>query len=352
MRKLIAALVITVLLIALAPAMVYAAPGEVTGSAKGGNTAPTVNALTLVEELSDDPVTAMTPLTEYRVKATCGDINTIDDIETVEFHVYHISDAQSQASKWNACECAIFKWTKSTGLWTMENDTASTTWAIVTGDCIAPSVIEMAETIGDWYLAFEPGVLAQADADVAQNWHAWVRADDEKKNNTGSTEDLSAGATMGAYAAISLDAGTIILGDATNGIEPGGTGYITSPTTYITTQVASNDTHDLGVKSDATWADGGSSITLSGGTGVPGGDGEFSLEIDDDTSGGGEPKFPEAVTATNATITGHATDARTETTDDEDEGTADTALYMALSLSVAGVEEVTYTGTITFTVTN
>ncbi len=346
MRKLITALVITVLLIVLAPAMVYAAEGGVAAEAKGGNTAPEITALTLVEELSDTQVTALTPLTEYRVKATVSDINTIDDIETVEFHVYHATNG----TKWDADECAIFLWTKSTGLWTMENDTAITTWAIVTGDCIAPSVFT--GTTGDWYLAFEPGELAQAD--VAQNWHAWVRADDENKNNVGSTETLSSGATMGAYAEISLDAATIIFGDAVNGIEPGQTGYITSPNIYITTQVASNDIHDLGVRSDATWTNGGSSITLSGGTGVPGGDGEFSLEISDDGTGGdpGQPKLPSAVTATNATIAGHATDGRTETIDDGDEGTSDTALYMGLSLALTGVDEIVYSGTITFTVTN
>ena len=98
MRKLIAILVITALLSALAPAVVYAAEGGVTGSAKGGNTAPTVDAVALVITGDDTPVIAISPLTEYRVKATISDINTINDIQTLEFHVYHTTDGTQSAS--------------------------------------------------------------------------------------------------------------------------------------------------------------------------------------------------------------------------------------------------------------
>ena len=71
--KRIAALIISVLLLSLAPTIVHASEDTVTAEAKGGNTAPTVNSLTLVEAGSDTQVIAMTPLTEYRVKATVGD---------------------------------------------------------------------------------------------------------------------------------------------------------------------------------------------------------------------------------------------------------------------------------------
>ncbi len=350
MKKLIAILVITALLLSLAPTVVYAAAVE--GSAKGGNTAPTVDGVWLVETGDDTAVTAMAPLTEYRVKATIGDINTIDDIETIEFHVYHTSNgAQSQASKWDADECAIFIWTKAGSVWSMENNggAAVTSWLL--GTCIAPT--DFAPTSDDWYLGFTVGELAQADA--AQEWHAWVRTvDDGNRTAEGST---ATGATMGAYNEITLSAGTIVFGDAALGIEPGATGYITSPDTDITTQVASNDIYALWVKSDATWDGGGApakTITLSGTTVEPPlGAGEFSLFIDDVTLGDpGEPKTKQAVTSGNAIITGHTLDPRTETIDNGDEGTTPLPLYMGLSLSATGVDEVTYTGTITFTVSN
>lgn len=348
MRNLIVVFVVTVLLLASAPAAVYAASGGVTGSVKGGNTAPTVDAVALLETGSDTPVTAMTPLSEYRVKVTCGDLNTIDDIQTIEVHVYHTSDdgAQSALTEWDADQCGIFLWTKGSG-WTMQNGAATTTWALGTG--AEPSVFT--GTTGDWYLAFEPGELAMYDA-TADSWLAWARADDESGNATGTS---ASGATMGAYNEISFDTATITFGDALTGIELGDTGYITSPgTQYITAKTASNATYELGIKSSATWVNGGNSIALSGTAETPPtGDGQFTLIVDDTTSGGGEPKFStQGVTTTNTAITGHTVDSPTPTLDNADEGTTDLPLYMSLSLSQSGVEEVTYSGTVTFTVTN
>ena len=344
MTKLISVIIIVALLLSLAPATVYAAQGGVSGQAKGGNTAPTVNAVNLVESGSENQVTAMTPLTEYRVKATIGDINTIDDIQEVEFHVYYNSDG----NQWDADEVAIFKWTKGSG-WTMDNGGAVTTWALVAGDCIVPS--DMTATTGDWYLAFRPGAVARADA--AQTWYASVTARDENKNASGQT---AAGASMGSYAEISFDAANIVFGDAALGIEPGQSGVITSPASqYITARVKSNKTYALAVNSVATWDDGGSNtVTLSGSTGVPAGSGQFSLEVADQTSGSGVPKpaVKQAVTNTNATLSGHASDARVTTTVGANEGTNDTTIYMQLFLSMSGIKEVTYSGTITFTVTN
>ncbi len=109
MKKLITTLVILALLLGLVPAVVYAADGTVTAQGKGGNTAPTVTFVDFVQVGSDTQVTAMTPLTEYRVKVTAGDVNTINDIQTIEFHVYYTADG----SQWDADSCAIFKWTKS-----------------------------------------------------------------------------------------------------------------------------------------------------------------------------------------------------------------------------------------------
>ena len=133
MKKVLTILLVGALLMSSIPAVVFAASGGVTGSGKGGNTAPTIEAITLVTSSDDTEVTAMTPLTAYRVKVTAGDINTIDDIEYIIFKVYHTS----AGATWDADENAIFKWDKSTG-WSMENGGASTTWEIVTIDCIEP----------------------------------------------------------------------------------------------------------------------------------------------------------------------------------------------------------------------
>lgn len=82
--------------------------------------------------------------------------------------------------------------------------------------------------------------------------------------------------------------------------------------------------------------------------------GYFSLIIDDQQTGAsdGIPKTSQAVTSTNVTITGLGTQGRTETIDDGNEGASDKQFYMALSFAVDGINEVTYSGIITFTVTN
>jgi len=345
MKKLITTLVILALLLGLVPAVVYAATSDVAAAGKGGNTAPTVTAVALVESGSDTAVTAMTPLTTYRVKVTAGDLNTIDDIQVIEFHIYYSSDG----TNWDADALGIFKWTKAGNVWSMENGSATTTWEVVGASCISPSIYTT--TSGDWYLAFKPGKLAQADA--VANWHASAKAYDENKNGSGS----GGSASMGAYAEISLDAASVTFGDATAGIEPGQTGYITVPATnYNNAKVTTNKQYALGVKSSATWSDGGSkTITLAGGTGVPAGSSQFNLTVDNELKGGGspgEPKTLQGVTSTDATIAGLGNVSRIATNANTSESTGNTPMYMGLSFAVSGIQEVTYSGTITFTVTN
>lgn len=340
--------VVASLMVTVVPVAVNAAGGDVSGSGKGGNTAPTVTAVALIESGSETPVTAMTPLTTYRVKATVGDVNTIDDIQTIEFHIYYNSDG----TNWDADALGIFKWTKSGNVWSMENGAATTTWEVVGASSISPSVYTT--TSGDWYLAFKPGKLAQADA--AQNWKASVKASDENKNS-GFVSSAS-GASMSAYAEISFGAASVTFGDAASGIEPGGTGYIDQPAIhYLTARVITNKQYALGVKSGATWTAGGpNNITLAGGTGVPAGASQFNLTIDDQETGGaappGQPKTPQAVISTDAVITGLGSVTRISTNANTAEAPGNTPLYMGLAFSGTGIQEVTYSGTITFTVTN
>ncbi len=345
MKRLLLLLLICCLLFIPAPALVHAASGGVTAQSKGGNTSPTVDTITLVESGSENEVSAMTPLTAYRVKVTVGDINTLDDIQEIEFHIYYGSDG----SNWDADQLAIFMWTKSSG-WSMESGSAATSWELIPVGCIVPS--DFSDTTGDWYLEFKPGKLARATA--TQDWFCAVTARDENKSGS---KTWTIGASMSAYSEVVFDSAGIIFGDAVTGIEPGMTGYITDPSThYLTTLVTSNATYAMGVKSDSSWTDGGSnSIDLSGEKGVPNHPGQFSLEIDNQQKGGGspgQPKKPEAVTDNNKTIKGYKNVSRVTTGPEDSEGTNDHTMYMAMSLSLEGIQEVVYSGTITFTITN
>ncbi|MDP2731126.1 MAG: hypothetical protein Q8O55_11700 [Dehalococcoidales bacterium] len=342
--SIIVALLIGLIPISLTPKVAYAAEGGVGGQGKGGNTAPTVTAVTLVESGSETEVTSMTPLSTYRVKVTAGDTNTIDDITEIEFHIYYSADG----SNWDADALGIFKWTKSGDVWSRESGAYSTTWEVVSASSISPSVFT--SNSGDWYLAFKPGKLAQATA--TQTWYASATARDENKNGSGS---WATGSSMGAYAEIGFDSASLTLGDATAGIEPGQTGYITVPVSnYLTAQVTTNKQYALGVYSSANWTDGGSNIiNLAGGTGVPAGSAQFNLEIDDQkaTTNNG-PKTPQAVASSDTTITGLGTLSRVTTNANASESTGNNQFWMALSFSLAGIQEVNYSGTITFSVTN
>jgi hypothetical protein len=346
MKKLIVTLVILALLLASVPMAVYGASGGVTGSGKGGNTAPTVDAVTLVESGNDNEVTAMTPLTTYRVKVTASDINTINDIQEIEFHIYYSSDG----SNWDADALGIFKWTKSGDVWSMENGGAITSWSVVGASCISPSVYT--STTGDWYLAFKPGKLAQAV--VGQTWYASATAYDENKNGSGA---WATGSSMSAYNEIALSASSITFGDNLTGIEPGATGYITDTgDNSITTEVLTNQQYAVSVYTTANWSDGGSNqIALSETIDLPpSGSGEFTLIIDDEEQGEpGDPKTKtQAVTTADTTVNGLGTLSRVSTNAGADEVTSDTPLYMALGFSLNGINEVDYSGTITFTITN
>jgi len=345
MKRLLILLLICCLLFIPAPALVHAASGGVTAQSKGGNTSPTVDAITLVESGSENEVSAMTPLTAYRVKVTVGDINTLDDIQEIEFHIYYGSDG----SNWDADQLAIFMWTKSAG-WSMENGSAATSWELILVDCIVPP--DFSGTTGDWYLEFKPGKLARATA--IQDWFCAATVRDE--NKSGSKTWIT-GASMSAYSEVTFDSAGIMFGDIDTGIEPGMTGYITDPPShYLTTLITSNAKYAIGVKSDTSWTDGGlNSISLSGEKGVPDGPAEFSLEIDNQRKGGGspgQPKKPDAVTDTNTTIKGYNNVSRVTTGPEDSEGTNDHTMYMAMSLSLEGIQEVVYSGTITFTITN
>jgi len=346
MGKLITGLIYSILVIGLSLVSVHGgADSGFVLAAKPPSSRPVIEAVTLVEIALDAEVTAMTPLSPYRVKVVASDVDTIDDIQQIEFHIYHASDGKD----WDADELAIYTWDKVTG-WSMGNEGAATTWELMEAECIAP--VEYSVTTGEWYLAFKPGKLAQADA--AQNWFCSATASDAKKSGSATS---TSGASMAVYSEMEFDAVGVTFGDAVQGIMPGTAGYITTPANgYLTILVISNAQYSISVKSDATWSDGGSNIlTLSGLTGLPPGTAELSLEIDNKQKGGGfpgQPKKPQAVTDIDTTITGYDAVPRCTVKKRNPENPNEHAMYMGMWLSANGIKEVVYSGTITFTLQN
>ena len=345
MRRLIAGLLTGVLVIVLSSTSVLGETDSEAVRAKPPSTGPVVESVTLVGIGLDAEVTAMTPLSPYRMRVIASDVNTINDILQIEFHIYYSSDGSS----WDADELAIYVWDKTTG-WSMGNGATTTTWELLVADCVVP--VNYNSGTGEWYLAFKPGKLAQANA--TQSWYCSATASDAEKSGSGVG---STGASMAVYSAMGFDIAGITFGDIEQGILPGSAGFITAPATgYLTISVISNAQYSLGVKSAPTWSDGGSNmLTLSGLTGVPPGNAKFSLEIDNNIAGGGlpgQPKTPQAVTEINTTIAGYGAVPRCTTVSGNPESTSDHIMYMGMWLSVIGIQEAVYSGTITFTLLN
>jgi len=290
-------------------------------------------------------VIAMAPQSDFVVEITVGDGNTIDDITQIDIWVFRDDNAGGDgapACAWDADHEAIYKWTKTGPTWSMENSSATTTWGITTGSCDTPGT--MTATSGEWNLYFTVGKLAEeADGDPAE-WDVRVRVTDAHSGTVNSTIYSK---TMGAYSSLTLSASEVSFGD----IELDGTAPIQTPVShYVTLQAIANDTFALGANSSATWTNGGSSANLDI-DGTPG-EGAFSLTQDNAGDGEYDPLTPQYITATTATITDLGNVGRTMTDAGANEGRTDTNMYMDCILGASGLIVGTYSGTITYTITN
>lgn len=327
------------------------ADGAVTGSVTASNAAPTITSVTLQAAGGGAGVDSMDPLTEYTVEIVAADNNTIDDITQIDIVIFYDSNggddgdgAAALTTGFDCDEIAVYKWLKSGDAWSLENGAVTTTW-VISGTCGTPP--SMSVTEGEWNLNFTPGKLAReatGGAGTEPEWCVYVKVTDATVATAASTIYNKA---MTAYSAITMDPATISFGD----LALGGTAAIQTPVDHIiTTKVIANDAHAVGVKSAATWTTGTDTITLD--PVAPDAAGEFGLKIDDAGDASGHPSVGVAVTTANVTIDGHATDARTSTAPAADEGTSDVDLYMDLTLFSSGIDIGTYSGTITFEVTN
>jgi len=309
------------------------------------NDAPTITSVTLQQSDKSTSTSSMTPQTSYNVEIVAGDADTIDDINQLDIWIFrddNAGDDGAPGETWDADHEAIYRWTKSGSTWSMQNSSATTTWSITTGNCDTPG--NMAATSGEWNLYFTVGKLAQEADGTSAEWDIKVTVTDSVSNTVSSTIYSK---SMGAYSSLSLSSSTISFGS----IALGGTAAIQTPAEHYVTLIAiSNDTFALGSKSSSPWTNGGNNATLDT-DGSPGA-GYFSLTQDDAGDGSGHPSTPQYVTTSTATITGHGTDTRTSTAASASESTSNTNIYMDCILGASGLKVLTYSGTITFTITN
>jgi hypothetical protein len=287
----------------------------------------------------------MTPQTGYYVQIVAGDGNTIDDISQIDIWIFrddNAGDDGAPAGAWDADHEAIYRWAKSGDVWSMQNSSATTTWSITTGSCDKP--VTMTATSGEWNLYFTVGKLAQESDGSAAEWDVKVTVTDTQAGAASSTIYSK---SMGAYSSLSLSSATIGFGD----IALGGTAAIATPVAkYVTLVAIANDTFALGAKSSSPWTNGGSNATLDI-DGSPAAS-AFSLTQDNAGDGSGHPITPQYVTTSTADITGLGGVSRTSTSAGASEGTTDTNMYMDCILGASGLIYGTYSGTITYTITN
>lgn len=338
--------VLAMLAVLLVPAAAFAA--DVTGNVTASNTAPTITSVTL-QNAGGTGVSAMTPQTEFLLQIVAGDVNTINDISTIDIWIYHDATNSSAGTPpgsptWDSDDGVIYKWDK-TGGWTMENSSIVTSWAVTTGSCVTPT--DFTGLSDTWKLSFTPGKLAvESTGADTDEWNFKVTVTDAAAAPiSDSSEVLN---SMAAYSEISTSVASITFG---SGVTLGNTAYIDTPATHnLTTQVLANDEYALQSNTAANWT-GSGTLTLDP-DGTPSAAGQFGLNIDDEDGGSGAPNVTQAVTTSAADITGHSADARVETAASANEATVNQDFYMSLTLYSTGIPSGAYNGTITFTVVN
>lgn len=273
-RKPRAALSIGMILLLLGgmPGIILAATeSTTTGSFTASNVAPTVSSVDLwTTGGGASSTTTMTPQVQYNVKVAVTDNNTLDDLTTVKVYIYYDADgtydAGDRPGAGNTQTCAILTWTNP-NTWEIDPN-ASTTWAVVSGSCSAPS---LSGSTGTFQFHFKPGKVA-TESPGADEWHIYAVANDGTATGDNYLENLE----MNWYGEITGVTATSSFGTVSLGATAVISGTISA--TYI-----ANGAYDEQVKSSATWTGQTTSTELTLYTsGTTPGSAEFALLADDD----------------------------------------------------------------------
>jgi len=345
MKKTIVSIAVALMLLTgLVPSMALAATqtGSTTGSVTVANKAPVIGTPTLTALTPNTSATLTIPVTEY---------NTLNDIAEVWVVLaFDASDAEGGLDSKGVGDTvvstlAIFKWTPALGFVCVGPDsTPNNNWESVTG---TPPTLT--GTTDNFVFTIPVSKVARyaAGGNGADGWDVYIKVTDKKpvtpntdedgpKGTQGSVPKTLVDKAMASYASLAVAPGTIDFGTLDPGVsqQP-----ITTPVSgYYTATSIVNKIYELQIKS-TDWTDGGSNTAVLDEDGTPGAN-SFSLEADDD---GGAPGA-QFVTKTEATVAGHATDARSTT---EAGNGVDVSLWLTLGSTVVAAA---YSGGVTMTV--
>ncbi|MBC7259674.1 MAG: hypothetical protein H5T65_10540 [Chloroflexi bacterium] len=269
-RRFFAILAALVILVAMLPMAAFADEDQTTGQFTTANAAPSVGDLGIYETDHTTQVTAMTPGTEYAVKVTVTDANTLNDLATVKVTIFFDADGDDDPGDvpgtGDTQTAAILTWTKGTpSTWTISAG-SPTTWAIVTANCVEPS---LTGSTGTWWFHFRPGKVATE----ATDWDAYVVATDDN-SATGTLYDGS-NYDMNWYGEVTVNTALVDWGT----LAPG-TDYTIQA--GIQVNYLANGGYNQQVKASGSW-DGASHTATLNTAGTPAAN-EFSLMADDDNT--------------------------------------------------------------------
>ena len=246
-KRLFAALAVLAVFFAAPLGRVWAQGEEpISSSFTSANVLPDVTAL---EVYSDSELTtvanSLTPQVTYYVQVTAGDVNTIDDIDEVEVHLFYDSAGTDPSTPdvANTQSCAILLWDKDGGgsEWTVSAG-SPTTWAIVGGSSVVPS--DMSASSDDWVFVVTVGKVA-SESPGADDWDVYAAATDGGGSDTLYTRDKEmlwygeiATSATAPFGSVALDSG---FADDTNEVGS------------LSVTYTSNGDYDQKAKSDATW---------------------------------------------------------------------------------------------------
>jgi hypothetical protein len=327
-KRTLAFLVTLVLMMALLPVAAFADEDQTAGQFTAGNANPTIAAgdVGIYETDHTTAVTAMTPGAEYAAKVTVTDANTLDDLSTVKVTIFFDADGDDDSADvpvaGNTQTAAILTWTNgSPSSWSISAG-AGTTWAIVTGNCVEPS---LSASTGTWWFHFRPGKVATE----ATDWDAYAVANDGG-GSPGGCYDAS-DYDMNWYGEVTVSTALVDWGE----LQPG-TDYTIQ--TGISATYLANGGYNQQVKASGSWAGVTYTAALNA-SGAPAGN-EFSLMADDDATLAG------AVQVLSAAYTSFDTGTQTG-----ESGAAESANSVWLKLGSPFFED-TYAGTIFYQIIN
>jgi hypothetical protein len=219
---------------------------------------------------SPSPTSSMTPQVEYNAKVYVEHENTLDDLNTVTVRIFYdsygtyVTGDESGAA--DTQSRAILIWTNGGNPWSID-PSASTTWELVSGSCVEPS---LSASSGTFEFHFKPGKVATETTGVAK-WHLYAEADD----GTATYNDTDKNKDMNWYGEIKVNTVNITWGP----IAPGTDFNDSTNQTSISVTYIANGAYNEQVAASSSWTSASGNAILNA-DGNPGAN-EFSLKAHD-----------------------------------------------------------------------